>query len=94
MLRQLNNYFNNNPDRKVAIEKLIGLLSVNNLKLLNYMNELTNQLEQDAKKETLYFKRAADCDCDFTVICACNGSPFPPGKILQQPDGEEYRPCG
>lgn len=38
-LRQLNNYFNNNPDRKVAIEKLIGLLSVNNLKLLNYMNQ-------------------------------------------------------
>jgi len=51
-LRQLNNFFNNNPAGKPATEKLIGLLSVNNLELLNHMNELTNQLEQDAKRKT------------------------------------------
>ena len=55
-LRQLNNYFNYNPVEKTATEKLIGLLSVNNLKLLNHMNELTIQLEQDAKRKTYILK--------------------------------------
>ncbi len=55
-LRQLNNYFNNNPVGKTTTENLIGLLSVNNLKLLDYMNEITNQLEQDAKRKTYILK--------------------------------------
>lgn len=55
-LRQLNNYFNSNSLGKNATEKLIGLLSVNNLELLNHMNELTIQLEQDAKRKTYILK--------------------------------------
>ncbi len=55
-LRQLNIYFNNNPVGKTATENLIGLLSVNNLKLLDYMNEITNQIEQDAKSKTYILK--------------------------------------
>ncbi len=52
----LNDFFDANSFQQADMQKIIKVLSANNLKLLKLMNDLTNQLERGATRKTYYLK--------------------------------------